>query len=211
MKIIEIKFGQMVSILALALVFISSGYSQKQQWYGAFTYSVSIPAGDTKERIDEISWRGIGLDYRYMMNPNITVGLYFGWNVLYERKQEANELETDPPGAIYGTQDNTINSFPIMASVHYYLGERKSIRPYIGLNAGGFIMLQEYAIGIFLWQNDQWQWGIAPEAGVVIPVERDFGVIVNGKYNMAFTGEDAIGNEVNNAYWSINAGIVWQP
>jgi outer membrane protein W len=98
-----------------------------------------------------------------------------------------------------------------MANIHYYFGERKSLRPYIGLNAGGSIMLQRKAIGIYLWDNDQWQWGVAPEVGVAIPVERDFGLLINGKYNMYFSGEDAIGNDVNNAYWAINVGFVWEP
>jgi outer membrane protein W len=146
-----------------------------------------------------------------MVQKNLSVGLFFGWNYMYERVTGQTELNTDPPGTIYGTQDNTINSFPIMASAHYYFGERKQLRPYIGLNAGGSVMLQQKAIGIFVWDNDQWQWGVAPEAGVAIPVERDFGLLINGKYNMFFTGEDAIGNEINNAYWSINVGFIWEP
>jgi len=211
MKITHIKFWQLITIALLVILTFSSGYSQRQQWYGAFTYSVSIPSGDTQDFIDEIGWRGIGLDYRYLVNKNVTVGLYFGWNVLHKRSEELTQLETDPPGAVYGVQEKTINAFPIMASAHYYFGERKKIRPYVGLNAGGFYMLQRYEIGIFLYDNDQWQWGIAPEAGFVVPVERDFGLILNGKYNMAFSGENAVGADVNNAYWSVNLGVVWEP
>ena len=211
MKITQIKFWQVFAIFALVLLMFGTNYPQKQQWYGAFTYSVSIPTGDTKEFIDEVSWRGVGLDYRYTINHEMTVGLFFGWNVLYERTEEVIDLGTNPPGAISGTQLRTINAFPIMVNAHYYFGERKSIRPYVGLSAGGYYMLQSYEIGIFLWENDQWQWGIAPEAGVVIPVERDFGLILNGKYNYAFTGETSFDTDVNNTYWGINVGVVWQP
>lgn len=211
MKIIKLKYWQMFAVFALALLMFGSPYAQREQWYGALTYSVSVPAGDTKNIIEDISWLGIGLDYRYMVQKNLSVGLFFGWNYMYERVTGQTELKTDPPGTIYGTQDNTINSFPIMASAHYYLGERKQLRPFIGINAGGSVMLQQKAIGIFVWDNDQWQWGVAPEVGVAIPVERDFGLLINGKYNMFFSGEDAIGNEINNAYWSINVGFVWEP
>ena len=211
MKITQIKYWQVLIVFALTILLFSSSYAQREQWYGALTYSVSVPSGDTKEIIEDIGWWGMGLDYRYMVQKNLSVGLYFGWNTMYERVTGLTELNTDPPGAIYGTQDNTINSFPIMASIHYYFGERKQLRPYIGLNAGGSIMLQEKAIGIFLWQNDQWQWGIAPEAGVAIPVERDFGLLINGKYNMYFSGEDAIGNDINHSYWAINVGFIWEP
>lgn len=211
MKITHTKLLQLITIATLVILTFSNGYSQREQWYGAFTYSVSFPTGDTKDFISEIGWRGIGLDYRYLVNKNVTVGLYFGWNVLYESAEGVTQLNTDPPGAIYGSQEKTINSFPIMASAHYYFGERRQLRPYIGFNAGGFYMLQSYEIGIYQYENNQWQWGIAPEVGIVAPVERDFGVIINGKYNMAFTGENALGADVNNAYWSVNVGVVWEP
>ncbi|MCK7517795.1 MAG: hypothetical protein MZV64_08845 [Ignavibacteriales bacterium] len=68
MKIIKLKFWQMSAVFALVLLMFGTGYSQKEQWYGAFTYSVSIPTGDTKALVEEISWRGIGLDYRYMID-----------------------------------------------------------------------------------------------------------------------------------------------
>ena len=208
MNIIKLKFWQMFAVFALVLLMFGTGFSQKEQWYGAFTYSVSIPTGDTKTFIEEISWRGIGLDYRYMIDRTYSVGLSFGWNVLYERSTRTTQTDN---GAVTGTSDRTINAFPIMANIHYYFGERKSIRPYVGLNAGGYVMNQRFEIGVFAWERDSWEWGIAPEAGVVIPVERDFGIILNGKYNYALTGEDVFETTINHTYWQINAGFVWEP
>jgi len=209
MKIIKLKFWQMSAVFALVLLMFGTGYSQKEQWYGAFTYSVSIPTGDTKSFVEEISWRGIGLDYRYMIDRTYSVGLNFGWNVFYERAE--NKTTQTENGAVTGTSDRTLNIFPIMANIHYYFGERKSVRPYVGLNAGGNYVNQRFAIGVFLWEDDSWQWAIAPEAGVAIPVERDFGILLNGKYNYAFTGESVFGTDVNNSYWQINVGVIWEP
>jgi outer membrane protein W len=208
MNIIKLKFWQMFAVFALALLMFGSTYAQKEQWYGAFTYSVSIPTGDTKALVEEISWRGIGLDYRYMIDRTYSVGLNFGWNVLYERSTRTTQTEN---GAVTATSDRTLNAFPIMANIHYYFGERKSIRPYVGLNAGGYVMNQRFEIGVYAWEDDSWEWGIAPEAGVVIPVERDFGIMLNGKYNYALTGEDVFGTTINHSYWQVNAGFVWEP
>lgn len=208
MKNIRIKFWQAILLFSLCLILIDTGYSQRQQWYGALTYSVSIPSGDTKTFVDEISWRGIGLDYRYLIDRQYSVGLFFGWNVFYQRTDETTQTEN---GAVTGTSDRNINAFPIMANIHYYFGERKTIRPYVGLNAGGYYMLQRFEIGVAAWEKDQWQWGIAPEAGVVIPVARDYGVMLNGKFNYAFTGDSVFGTDINNSYWQINAGFVWEP
>ena len=208
MKIIILKFWQTFTVFALVLLISGTGYSQKEQWYGALTYSVSIPSGDTKTFTDEISWRGVGLDYRYLIDRKFSIGLFFGWNVFYQRTDKTTQTDN---GAVTGTSDRYINAFPIMANIHYYFGKRKSIRPYVGLNAGGYIMNQRFAIGISAWQEDQWQWGIAPEAGLIIPVERDFGIMLNGKYNYAFTGQGVFGRDINNSYWQVNAGFVWEP
>jgi hypothetical protein len=209
MKIIKLKFLQIFAVLTLVLIMAGTGYSQKEQWFGSLTYSISIPAGDTKSFVEEISWRGIGLDYRYMIDRTYSVGLNLGWNIFYERAE--NKTTQTENGAVTGTSDRYLNFFPVMANIHYYFGERKSVRPYVGLNAGGYYVNQRFAIGVFLWEDDSWQWGIAPEAGVAIPVERDFGILLNGKYNYAFTGESVFGTDVNNSYWQVNVGFIWEP
>jgi hypothetical protein len=208
MKLIKTKFWQMFAVFALVILMFGTSYSQKEQWFGALTYSVSIPSGDTKTFVDEISWRGVGLDYRYLIDRKYSVGLFFGWNVFYQRTNKTTEIEN---GAVTGTSDRYLNFFPIMANIHYYFGERKSVRPYVGLNAGGYYVNQRFAIGVFLWEDDSWQWAIAPEAGVAIPVERDFGILLNGKYNYAFTGQSVFGTDVNNSFWQVNVGVIWQP
>jgi len=181
-----------------------------QQWYGAATYQISFPLGDTKDRIDEVSYRGFGLDFRKTISPGTTAGLLFGWNVFYERTHETTQLETNPPGAVTGTQDRTLNVFPIMVGVHRYLGQRGRALPYAGVSAGGYIFLQRLGIGISVIDNDRWDWGIAPEAGVVVPLERGSVLVVNGRYNYAFTGESVGGEDINHQWWGINVGFAWR-
>src|SRR5262245_53987317 len=165
----------------------SSGHAQ--QWYGAATYQISFPLGDTKDAINEVSYRGFGLDFRKTISPGTTAGLLFGWNVFYERTHETTQLaqgwgdHSGPPGAVTGTQDRTLNVFPIMAGVHRYLGQRGRALPYAGVSAGGYIFLQRLGIGVSVIDNDRWDWGIAPEAGVVVPLERGSVLVVNGRYN----------------------------
>ena len=208
------KFNKINYWLILLVVFcsipLSQGIAQRHTWFGAATYQVSFPLGDTKNFTDETSFRGFGLDFRYTVQKSTTVGLSFGWNIFHQRTSETAELGTKNPGAISGTQDRYINAFPIMANVHYYFGERGRIRPYVGLNAGGYFMLQRFAIGIVALDNDRWEWGMAPEVGFIIPVERDFAIMVNGKYNYAFTGESVLGNDINHSYVGLNIGFVWQ-
>lgn len=196
-------------LLISSLFLIFSNQAFAQDWFGSVTYQISMPAGDTKDFIDETSYRGFGLDYRKIIYPNTSVGFSTGWNVFHERINETVQLKTENPGAITGLQDRTINAFPIMLSAHQYFGRKKSIRPYIGLNAGGFIMMQRFDIGIFSFEEDQWQWGIAPEIGVVVPLKGASNLIVNVKYNYAFTGDSPIGGDINHEYWTIGIGFAW--
>jgi hypothetical protein len=178
-----------------------------QDWYTGLTYDMSVPAGDLQEFSDEFSWRGIGLTFRKEVSKTMTAGLFFGWNVFHERTTETIEIER---GAVTGTQDRTLNAFPMMVNAHYYLGDRGDIRPYIGLNAGGWIVLQRLEVGILAVEKDSFEWGIAPEIGTVIPISRDVTLLLNGKFNYAFTGEGLAGNDFNLSYYGINVGFAWQ-
>jgi hypothetical protein len=70
-------------------------------------------------------------------------------------------------------------------------------------------------IGIFDFINDSWEWGVAPELGVIIPVEKGLGIIVAGKYNYLFTSDTVfegtgLAKEIYNSYWGIAVGVAWQ-
>lgn len=180
---------------------------QAQEWYTGATYDVSIPAGDLKEFIEDPSWLGVSLTFRKQVDRNVTAGLLFGWQVFSERTDKTIQLQS---GAATGTQDRWVNSFPIMLNAHYYLGERGNIRPYVGLNAGGLIVLRRYAIGVITLDNDSWEWGVTPEIGAVVPLNRDTALLLQGKFTYSFTGEDLAGTDMKIAYYGISVGFAWQ-
>jgi len=202
----KFKF-KILLISALFLVFSNKGFAN--DWLGAITYQISMPTGDTEKFISDYSYRGFGLDFRSFAAKNTSVGFATGWNVFHERTSKTIELNTEKPGAITGVQDRLVNAFPVMLNVHQYFGKRRDIRPYIGLNAGGFFMLQQFDIGIYSFQEDEWQWGMAPEIGVIVPLKGNGSIIINGKYNYAFTGDHPVGGDINHEYWMIGIGFAW--
>src|SRR5262249_9776214 len=154
-----------------------------QDWYGAFTYQMSFPYGDTKEYTNSMSWRGVGMDFRYLADKNTSVGLMFGWNVFYDRVSGSQDLKiANTPGTITGTQDRIINSFPIMLSLHQYFGKRREVRPYIGINGGGFVFKRYLGMGIGVAEDTRWDWGVAPEFGFVIPLQGNSALLLNGRW-----------------------------
>lgn len=185
---------------------------QAQKWFSAMTYQVSYPMDDTKEYTDKISWRGFGLDFRYATSRSTSVGFNLGWNVFHERTFESAEIKLEGnPGVVTGTQDRYLNSFPIMLSFHFYIGPRRGIRTFIGLNAGGYIMLQRLGIGIVAIQEDRWEWGVAPELGIAFPTSFDGGFLLGAKYNYALTGKSVLGTDINHSYLTFNVGFYWRP
>jgi outer membrane protein W len=211
-RIEKMKKNRIINLvlpLLIAFLFITSN-SFAQRWFGSATYQMGFPAGDTKDFTGKTSFSGFGMDFRYNFQKNASVGFSFGWNLFHERVSETVYINTNNPGAITGTQDRYVNSLPIMANLHYYIGNRGKIRPYVGVNLGGYYLLQRFSIGVSTFEEDSWEWGVAPEVGVIIPINRELGFIVNGKYNYTFTGESLLSGDINHSYMGLNIGFVWR-
>ena len=74
-------FYWIILLTVICLVNQDEGFAQRESWFGAATYQISIPLGDTKEYTDATSFRGVGLDFRYLIDRQYSFGLFFGWNV----------------------------------------------------------------------------------------------------------------------------------
>jgi len=194
-------------LLSCVLLLAARTESRAQDWYGIATWQISFPAGDTKDFVDEVSYRGFGMEFRKALNPGSTVGILGGWNVFHQRTSELIEFEN---GAASGSQDRYINSFPIMLGFHRYFGERGGTRPYVGLNGGGFVLIQTLRLGTAEIEEDSWEWGLTPEAGVVVPMQYGAAFIANARYQWSPTPQTLAGTDADLTYWAIHLGFVWE-
>ncbi len=204
MKTTRMKTILVTALLSALFLLPSSGYAQR--WYTGLTYDVSFPTGDLKEYTDEISWRGFGMTFRTAMKEDVTVGATLGWHVFYERTNETLQLES---GAASGTQDRYVNAFPMMLNAHYYLGDRGGTRPFIGMNFGGMYVSQRFDMGIRVLERDSFEWAMAPEVGVAVPLQRNTLLLLAAKYNVALSGESIAGRNFEVGYWGISVGFAW--
>jgi len=188
--------------------------SVSAQSLGSITYNVSIPTSNLNDYIDEVSWRGFGIEGRWFQNRNLSFGLSFAWTVFNQRVSDPIQIVQDGVSAtVTGTQVRVVNSLPILATAHYYTGKRRDqFRFYFGAGVGMYYIKQRLEIGLVAFESDNWHFGLVPEAGVLISLNRDLTMIVNGKYNYAFSSGEALGGGDDNvyAYWGINVGFVWQ-
>ena len=102
------------ALLAIPLALLISNGAQAQEWYWGLSYGVASNTSDTKDFIDDTSWRNWGLDILARVKPNTAVGVYFGWNVFNDVTQEVSTLNNAQIG---GTQYRYINSFPMLVTL----------------------------------------------------------------------------------------------
>ncbi|UCF20638.1 MAG: hypothetical protein JSU87_04300 [Gemmatimonadota bacterium] len=158
---------KIIVVAAVALMLVLAGEVRAQDWFWGGTYSMTLPLSNTKDFNEGYSFRGVTVEGRKIINENVTAGVTFGWHVLNdERANETVELEN---GAITGDFFTFTNSFPIMANMHYYLGQRGAIRPYLGASAGTAIVERRAEVGLFALQETNWHFAVAPEVGFFLP------------------------------------------
>jgi outer membrane protein W len=189
--------------LALALTVSSTALAQ-DKWFAAVTYQAAMPTGDTKAFSDDFSWRNIGIEWRNMVQPNLSVGFATAWNVFAEQTDEVVSLGGFDAS---GTQFRYVNAFPLLLTAHYYVVPSRPMlpRPYLGVGVGTYFIENRLTAGTTGITSKNWHLGLAPEAGVVLPVNRYSAAFVNAKFNYALEAGD-----VTHTYWTFAFGMAWR-
>jgi len=85
------------------------------------------------------------------------------------------------------------------------------VRPYAGLNAGAYFISQRFTIGLKDFNASDWQLGLAPEVGVLIPLGQGWNAMVTGKYQYPLGEGTYLGGSRTFRYWSIGVGLAAVP
>lgn len=164
--------------IALLLVLSTSVEARAQDWWWQFSYNMGLTTGETKDYVDQYSFRGVGFQGRKMMNFQNTWSLGFdvNWQVFNEVDFGTEVLREEGQSAITGTFYRYINAFPLLVNGHYYFGEnrRGTTTGFVGLNTGVYYIERRTEAGLFAVTSDNWHFGVAPEVGVGVPAGRTF-------------------------------------
>ena len=195
----------------IAVIAIVSCTSFSQELLTNVTWNFGIPVSKMNEYTTDMTWRGVTIAGRRFLDKYNSVGLSFGWNIFDEKSYTPiNIAGTNGSGTISGTQIRSVNSFPMMVGLHHHFGKRDDMRAFIGLNTGMYYILQRLDIGVYRVDNDNWHFGLAPEAGLIIPFDGDkTAFYVGARYNYAFDSGTALGGSDNNfySYYELNLGF----
>lgn len=181
-------------IVIIVSFFISSQVILAQDSHFGMSWDITVPLGKTSDYVDATSFLGFTMQWRTYVTPSISLGASFSWNVLDKRSYETQafsleleELNRTINGHVSGEQFRYLNSFPMVAEANYYFGEPydSKVRPYGGLGIGVTPIEKRTEIGVIALVDDNWHFTMAPEVGVLIPLDQ-FNLFAAANYNYAF-------------------------
>jgi outer membrane protein len=189
----------------LIILFIVGGsipvFSQS---FTSIQYSIGFATGDMGDFNSSTSFRGITLDYRKLVQPNIGVGFDIGWNVFYSYMPD--DIYTQGKVSYSGKQYRYNNQFPLLFAADYYLKPDDKLNPFVGLGIGTMYSLRNTDMGQYRFEQDAWHFALRPEAGFLYEANEGLSLSVTGKYYYGFEAGDLDAQ----SYFALNFGFVFK-
>ena len=191
---------KLLTIFAITLVTYGALHAQSNF---TITYSMGFAAGDLADFISQPSFRGATVEFRKMVNPNIGVGMTFGWNTFYE--EMSRESYTVGSSTLTGKQFRYSNNFPILLVGDYYLSPGEKFNPFVGLGIGTIYTRRNTDMNLYTVEQEAWNFALQPEVGFLYSLTDGAAIIVAGRFNQGFKA----GNELDadQSYFSLNVGF----
>ena len=195
----------MKKIIALVIfcsfVSMTSVFSQAEN-HISIQYDMSFGTGDLGDYISAGRFRGASAQYRYAATDNILVGIDAAWNVFYEKKDY--DSYTSGTMTLSGVQYRYQNQVPLLVAVDYVFSPDKDFQPYIGLGIGTMYSERNTTMGIWVLEENPWQFAIKPEVGLLYNFSFGSALKLGFKYYTGFGGD--LGTQ---GYFTISAGFAW--
>jgi opacity protein-like surface antigen len=189
--------------ILILLVFFFIGINSFSQSMHGLSYSMALPLGKTSDLISKYQWRGFAVDGKYFISDNITLGWQTGWNTFYGEESgtfvEGTRTRT-------GKQYNWMNIWPALFTANYLFGYDGDVQPYLGVGVGTYWIEQRSQMGLFSTTYSTWNFGLAPEVGVLFPLNLNSNLYLNLKYNYGMNGSSDVDNY---SYLTFNVGFLW--
>ena len=188
-------------IIALSVMFLAlTVNAQEVIW--KMTYDVGIPFSETKEFTDQVSWRGLTLDFDRFLNDNLALGMAFSWSTFLQK--EADSYYQRDEILLNGTQVRYNNNIPLTVKIAYYKPV-STVDLFGSLGVGTVWQETRREIGTFAFVGNYWQFALVPELGVIIPAGFRTKVTARARYVAGFKTSSA----PPLSYLSFGLGLAW--
>ncbi len=170
----------------LIVLFALPGFARGQEKFGSASYSMGFGTGNTNDFIDHSSFGGFQFEFgSYFSQELLSASLQVGYQSFY--KEFAKSTYDVSNGAITGKQYRYLHAVPILINgLIYPLGQDGVVIPQVGIGVGTYHIDKNMDMGIYSYSQSKWHFGLAPRAGICIPINLNTYFEFNGQYNMAF-------------------------
>jgi len=189
-----------IFLLFLTVITLQAVYGQKG--YSAVSYSMGFSTGDFNEYVDQVSYRGINMEFYWHVKPNLDAGVEVGWNVFYSK--EDKKTYTEGTQSISGVQYRYTNAVPIIAGARWRKTGGKT-EPYLGAGLGTTSVNRSTDFGLYRIYNNTWQFCVRPEAGLIYKTSTYSGITAGVKYYANFENDDLSAQ----SYFTVNVGFAF--
>ena len=206
--------SEMKKIIYIVLLTMLLGYTaQAQTGFTAISWGITTAQSEEMKNFvsSDFNLRGFGVDMRFFIKPRITAGFSLRWDIFSAEMDKRLTVRSEKlNGDITGKQWRYINTFPIMANMHYYFGNRNNIQFYLGGNAGVSYIRERFDIGVFTLETSNWHFTVVPEAGFTYPFTRETRLYANVRYNYSVpAGSSITGDPTAFGYFGIDLGLAF--
>jgi len=147
----------------------------------AFSWDVNVPVNNNFT--DNTSWDGFQLEYRKMIQPDLSVGLELNWTG-YDKyiPRQTYQLQH---GAVTTDFYNYLYTIPMTVNAHHYFHVNNRLYPYVGLALGATYAEMKLYYNTYVSSDYNWGFLIRPEVGAIYKFfENDsWGVLLGVRYN----------------------------
>jgi len=191
---------KILSIFSIMLV--TCGALQAQSNF-TVAYSMGFASGDLSDFISQASFRGATMEFRKMVQPNIGVGLTFGWNVFYE--ELSRESYTAGSSTLTGKQFRYSNHFPMLLGGNYYFSPGEQFNPFVGLGVGTIYTRRNTDMNLYTVEQEAWNFALQPEVGFLYTLTDGAAIYLSGRFNQGFKAGNEL--ESDQSYFTLNVGF----
>lgn len=193
------------------LLFLSCHSLKAIDFKGGINWDMGAPIGKYTQFTDQFSLRGASFWLDLNIIPRLSVGVDLGFHQYYQNK-ERNTYYPEPGQAFTAHTYNTLNDFPLMATVKLFIVARGPVRPYIGIGAGATYLKKEIVFADMAMTEKSWSFGMAPSVGIqftfgkLVPV----GLHVFARYGVSFDEFRYSQTKLSTyQYWNVGVGLLF--
>jgi hypothetical protein len=197
--------------LAAAVLVAAAGTARAQttsfyrpiQSIWSLSYQMGETLGEVADFVDETSWSGFRLDFRWRVRENLSAGIVTDWS-RYDQTTSLFTLE-GPNSTVSGPVFRYLETFAVRATAHWYPMKGR-LAPYLGLTAGGIWTYDYTQIADLAASDTSFAFAVGPDAGLLVAVGP--GLALDAGLSWTWTSAD-VGPQQDAQYLNWRVGFAW--